>query len=203
MLIHDLEIKEKRGAIHVGGHDGEERDFYKQFGQTRYFEPNRELFMRLRENIKDLPNQLAFNWGVHDYLKEAELNIASNDGQSSSLLPLGKHALYHPSVKYVGKQKVKLIRLDWFFNNFGAIENYNFLNVDVQGVELNVIKSAGDLVGKFDYIYCEVNDEELYQGCALIGDIDAYLYEYGFVCKKTHWTRNHWGDALYVKKNLL
>lgn len=208
MLFTDIEktLKNLRGAIHVGANDGGERDWYIQmsFPKVIYFEPILEVFNRLQEHIKNVKGHYAFNIGIHDTLEKAELNIANNSGQSSSILPLGTHKTHHPKVKYIGKKNIKLVRLDDFMkiNNF-SIDDFNFLNIDVQGVELNVIKSLGELITKIDYIYTEVNWEELYRGCCLIHQIDDYLKQYGFIKVKVHQTRHMWGDAFYVKKELI
>jgi len=204
MLFRDFEkfITKIRGVIHVGANVGEERNWYKEKGAEKvlWFEPNPSLFPVLQENIKEFENNIAFNIGIHDSLSEAVLHIASNDGQSSSILSLGTHARRHPKVHYVRDQKIKLMRLDAFLEDSGRdISHYNFLNVDVQGVELNVIKSLGDLIEQIDYVYVEVNREELYVGCNMIQDIDAYLTIHGFERMATHWTKNNWGDAFYMK----
>jgi FkbM family methyltransferase len=197
-------LKNVRGAVHVGGHDGEERDFYdKYFSFVVYFEPNVKLFKRLLKNIYGYPNQTAFNFGVHDTLTEAELNISSNDGQSSSILEFGTHATNHPDVKYIGKQTIKLVRLDEMFIDYLDIQKFNFLNIDVQGVELNVIKSLGMLLYSFDYVYCEVNNQEVYKNCSRVEEIDTYLSDFKFTRVETKWTKAGWGDALYIKSNLL
>ena len=47
-------------------------------------------------------------------------------------------------------------------------------------------------------IYLEVNVDELYKGCGLIGEIDDFLLQYNFKRVITHITQNGWGDALYV-----
>jgi hypothetical protein len=141
---------------------------------------------------------------VHNDLKKATLHISNNDGQSSSILELGTHQIYHPNVHYVKDEEISLIRLDEFFErgDYGRfnILNYNFLNIDVQGVELNVIKSLGLLIHNIDYIYTEVNEEYLYKDCCLIEDIDSYLKPFGFVRECTKITSHRGGDALYIKK---
>jgi hypothetical protein len=80
------------------------------------------------------------------------------------------------------------------------VTQYNFLNVDVQGYELEVLKGFGDLLQGIDYIYAEVNSNYLYEGCALVGDLDEYLSNYGFTRVLTSMTVHEWGDALYIKK---
>ena len=79
-------------------------------------------------------------------------------------------------------------------------EKYNFLNVDVQGYELEVFKGFGEYLNNFDYVYCEVNEDYLYENCALVSHIDEYLSKYNLERVETFMTIHKWGDALYVKK---
>jgi hypothetical protein len=83
------------------------------------------------------------------------------------------------------------------------ITQFNFLNIDVQGVELSVIKSFGDMIDKIDYIYTEVNTEELYVGGCLLNEIDSYLQKYNFIRCEIFMTKHNWGDAFYIKRGLL
>jgi len=207
MILKNFEhhLVTRKGAIHVGANVGEERDWYALQGFTKviWFEPNRDLFSRLEANIEMYPGQDAFNFGIHDELRNGILHISNNDGQSSSLLEFGTHAINHPNVKYIGDQSILLRRLDWFFSaTYKNIDHYNFLNVDVQGVELNVLKSFGSLIEKMDYIYAEVNEEEVYKGGACICDIDEYLHLHGFKRVETYITKAKWGDALYIKNEM-
>ena len=199
-------LKNLLGAIHVGANIGEERDWYHELGfrEVLWFEPNKELYPKLVENLAEFPKQTAFNVGIHDSLKEGILHISNNAGQSSSLLELGLHSTYHPEVKYISDQKVKLTRLDYFLEDMEIpIGYFNFLNIDVQGSELNVLKSVGDQLGKLDYIYLEVNDLEVYKECALLPTVDEYLENFNFIRIKTHMTKAHWGDAFYIKERSL
>ncbi len=205
MLMKDVGkyIDKRRSVIHVGAHGGQECNWYDEmnFERVLWFEPNRQIFEGLRSNIAKYPNQVAINLGVHDSLKTATLHIASNDGQSSSILEFGTHLKHHPHIHYVRDETIELTRLDEFFSSNGfSIKDFNFLNIDVQGVELNVMKSLGDDIAKLDYIYAEVNEEHLYNKGCLVEEIDSYLAGYGFVRTVTLMTKFHWGDALYVKK---
>jgi len=204
MIIQkDIEkyLGERRGVIHVGAHEGQERDWYgKQgFKYVSWFEPNPIVFHKLQKNIEDQPFHTAYNIGIHDVLQESVFHVANGDGQSSSILPFGSHKKYHPEVKYEYDINISLLRLDEIINE-EVMESFNFLNIDTQGVELNVIKSLGKLVSKLDYIYTEVNEEEVYLGCSLITDIDEYLKPFGFYRIKTKiYKKCHWGDAFYKR----
>jgi len=198
----DKYITTRKGVLHVGAHEGQERDWYLKQGFTRviWFEPNTEVCRTLQRNIMDYPNQICFNIGIHDELSEATLHLSSNNGESSSILELGTHAKSHPNVKYVGEQRIQLMRMDDFLI-WGCydIEEFNFLNIDVQGVELNVLKSFGDMLECIDYIYMEVNAEEVYKGCALLPVVDEYLRRYGFLRMAMQMTKANWGDAFYKR----
>ena len=83
------------------------------------------------------------------------------------------------------------------------IRTLNFLNLDIQGVELRALKSMEKYLQHVQYIYTEVNTEQVYKGCDLVGDIDLYLAKYGFARVCTSMCGNYgWGDAFYVKKKL-
>jgi hypothetical protein len=79
------------------------------------------------------------------------------------------------------------------------VADYNFMNLDIQGAELLALRGAGDILKNFDYIYTEVNIEELYDGCCLMNEIDEYLKQFGFKRVITEMTQYGWGDAFYVK----
>ncbi len=208
MLDTDFEkyVKEIKGVLHVGANTGQELDWYavQKVSRVIWFEPDSRSFAILQANIAEYDNHQAFNLGIHDTLESAILYIANNDGQSSSILDLGSHKHHYPSIHYVREQKITLLRMDDFIqDNSIDINEFNFLNVDVQGVELNVLKSFGGLLDKLDYIYAEVNEEELYVGGALLPEIDTYLDSFGFSRVAIYMTPKKWGDALYVKKSLL
>ena len=64
------------------------------------------------------------------------------------------------------------------------------------------LKGMGQLLNHFSACYLEVNKLELYKGCGLVPDIDQFLSGFGFTRVKTKWTKNGWGEALYIKKQV-
>ena len=57
------------------------------------------------------------------------------------------------------------------------------------------------MLNNFDYAYLEVNSDYVYKNCALVGEIDEYMLKYNFKRIETKWTKEKWGDALYIKIN--
>lgn len=135
--------------------------------------------------------------------KEVEFHISNNEAQSSSMLELGIHKEIHPSVSYIEHLKMKTSRLDTLLIN-EDIQDYELLNVDVQGVELEVLKSMGDLLHGFKYAIIEINMRETYIGGALVNEIDEYMAIFDFVRAETgQWVGDTWTDGFYIKKELL
>ena len=66
--------------------------------------------------------------------------------------------------------------------------------------ELKALKGMEGYLHKIDYIYTEVNSDYVYEGCALIGEIDDYLHIFGLKRVETKWCGDYrWGDAFYIR----
>jgi hypothetical protein len=91
---------------------------------------------------------------------------------------------------------VNITKLDTFIEDRGK---YNFINIDVQGYELEVFKGGSEYLNHIDYVMTEVNRDEVYKGCPRIEELDEYLGTYGFERVESTWDGGTWGDALYVK----
>ena len=57
---------------------------------------------------------------------------------------------------------------------------YNFINIDIQGYELEALKGLTDQLIYLDYIYLEINFSELYKNCSKVKDVDRFLEKYSF-----------------------
>ena len=195
---YNLKIK---GVLHIGAHMCEEYADYKRQGMTDntiiWVEGNPDIANKLKHLYK---KRIVFNSVVSDQdNQEVEFNVANN-GQSSSIFELGTHKQHHPHVRFTKKLKLKTKTVKTLYKENNIRDDFaNFLNIDIQGAELLALKGMGDLLNHFDYLYLEVNEEPLYQDCALIGEIDEYVKQYGFKRVETKMTRFKWGDAYYQK----
>jgi FkbM family methyltransferase len=194
-------------VIHVGAHYGEEALDYKNCGVEKiiWFEACRDFMSTLYSHTQKVfgLNQQYFNECLSDVLdEEIEFNIANN-GQSSSMLELGTHAKLYPHISFVKKVKMKTKRFDKLMESQKMLhfEEYDFINLDVQGAELKVLKGFGDLLTKPNIraIYTEINTEKVYKDCCLVEEIDDYLNEFGFNRILTKGECSQWGDALYFR----
>jgi|688.fasta_scaffold528756_1 hypothetical protein len=78
-------------------------------------------------------------------------------------------------------------------------DKFNFLNLDIQGSELNALRGASIQLKHVDYVYTEVNTELLYENCCTLSEIDSHLADYAFERIAPTMTNQGWGDAFYAK----
>jgi FkbM family methyltransferase len=195
-LVSDFGL-DIRGVVHIGGHHGQEYVYYKNLGLPNiiFVEPQPNCFNILSENVGG--ECLLFNVALGNFTGKTDMfTEEANQGQSSSLLHPHKHVVQYPNIVFNGKIKVDITKLDLLPFDRAL---YNFINIDVQGYELEVFRGGVDTLKTVDYIYSEVNRDELYLGCARVEHLDNFLSGYGFERVDTWWDGITWGDALYVK----
>jgi FkbM family methyltransferase len=190
------------GVFHIGAHDCEELQFYKSLDVSR----DKIVWIDAIQNKVDqaksrgIPN--VYQAVITDKDDETVVFHESNNVQSSSILNLKTHLQEHPWVQYVKHTPMQTTTVDTFFkrNNLDASQ-YTFWNLDIQGAELLALKGAEESLKFATALYLEVNEKELYENCALIGDLDKFLLQRGFSRANTIMTRHGWGDALYVRSS--
>lgn len=199
-LFPKYKIKPK-GVLHIGANRGEEYPVYMELGVNRqiWIEANPEIYEILKLTIRNNPDALAYNYAIGNIDSiPTVLHVSNNGSQSSSILELGTHKEQHPEVHYVKDIPVVMRRIDCLIPEI-VIENYDFLNIDIQGFEGQALEGMGNYLDYIKWVYLEVNKAQVYKGCWEVHKIDEYLGKFGFVRVETKWIGN-WGDALYIKK---
>jgi FkbM family methyltransferase len=137
-------------------------------------------------------------------------------------------SLYEPDERYLAafnnlqdmrlmrRSEVQTISLETFIrtHDIGALD---FIKMDIQGAELDVLKGGETALPSVLAVICEVEFVPLYKGQPLYGDIDAYLRSRGFMLHTfvgfagrvmkplaAHGTPNYpvqmmWSDALFTR----
>jgi FkbM family methyltransferase len=199
LLAQKFNLKIK-GILHVGAHECEEKEVYDKIGvkDVVWVEGNEKIYEKMKTIY---PNEKIYNALISDKDGEMVDFIITNNGQSSSILELEEHKIQHPHIHEVERRKVSTTTIKTLFTEHKLnFENYNFLNCDTQGAELMVLKSMGDALQKFDYLYLEVNIKHLYTGCPLLGEITEYVKSFGFEMVELQMTEHFWGDAFFIRK---
>ena len=103
LIDSDNFLNSVASVIHVGANIGQERELYDRFGvRVLWIEPIPSVFEELQANIATFKRQQAVQALATDVdNQEYQLNVASNNGASSSILELNEHKDIWPGIKYV------------------------------------------------------------------------------------------------------
>lgn len=100
-------------------------------------------------------------------------------------------SLYHPDAELIRKRpgmsdtslistkEVNISTLDDWAKNKG-VTKADFMKLDVQGAELDILKGSKNILGSVRAVEVEVQFNPLYIGVPLFGDVDRYLRRQGF-----------------------
>ena len=190
-----------RNIAYIGANEGQEiPDMKKYFPDAVIycFEPQKKPFEILKNKYGNLENIKLFNFALGSESGSVVMNINDNNNHmSSSILLPKKHLDYHKKVTFKGTSEVDIKR----FDNL-EIKNVDYLKIDVQGYELEVLKGF-DSLDEVAYINIELNRKELYKNCPHVTEIDDYLKKYDLIRVVTVWWRKTgpWGDGFYIHRN--
>lgn len=202
--INLIPKKNIKGILHIGAHEAEELDSYlkRGFENIIWVEANPQKYEFLEKKIESFPKMSLGKFAAGASNRNGILNIANN-GQSSSLLELENHKEKYKNIFYNSQEEVTIRRIDsWLEEMQLNQKEYNFLNLDIQGFELEALKGMDNYLSNVDFIYTEVNFEYLYKNCCLKEEIDNFLSKYRFSCVAIKKTKYGWGDAIYAKDKI-
>lgn len=180
-----MDYRTLRGVwLDVGAFKGEHCYGYALFNpsvRVFLFEPNLRLAIKL---FGLLPNFFVVPMAVTERDGCSELNINSYV-DASSLLPLDDQGVRRwvggQDLRVVEKVAVGTIRLDTFLNLVG-IQTVDHLKIDAQGMDLEVVRSAGDRLKDIHRICleCYVTPHPLYRGASTKDETVEFLESQGF-----------------------
>lgn len=200
--------KPVNAIIHIGAHYGQEAQDYAANGvkEVLWVEANKKIMKHLYDQTCNVPiKSRYFCATLSDVDNETiTLNVTNNE-QSTSILELGTHATMYPHIIVSEQVSVMTKRFETLWRENVAqidLDRYDFVNLDVQGAELKVLKGFGDIFNRVPVkaIYTEVNFEHVYKNCCLVEELDEYLESFGFRRVLTSAPEGTWGDALYLRR---
>lgn len=194
---HRMEIT---GILHCGARIGEEAGQYQAVGvgNVWWVEANERVIPKLRETVEPLGHHVieALLYDVDG--AHVEFHVTNYDGLSSSVLEFGTHTSFSPDVVFERHDTLESFTVDTLVGRH-QITGCNMLVMDLQGAEMFCLRGASRFLAGVDYVFTEVNNAEVYRGCARVEQLDAFLE--GFERVDTYWVGDQgWGDALYVRR---
>lgn len=171
--------------LDVGANSGQFGKILREHGYKNKiisFEPTEVAHKNLvKSSFKD------DNWIVHqrvavgDENKKVRINVAGNNGESSSILQMGQtHKESAPHALYISEESVDQITIDSIFEKYITKNDNIMLKIDVQGYEDRVLDGIKDNIDKVDLIKLEMSLVNLYQGDKLFNYYISRLEPLGF-----------------------
>jgi len=139
-----------KGVLHIGAWDAWESKQYAHYcgDNSIFLEANPRSYERFRNEIEQF-GQKIYNlaaWNVDDL--DLDLYCPPNNQDSSSLIEQKGEVI-----------KTRTITIKTLFQREGfKFDNYDLLNIDTEGAELQVLEGIGDEIKNFTYIIIEVSD---------------------------------------------
>jgi FkbM family methyltransferase len=190
-----------KGIISVGAHYAEELEGWMSEGVTDFmmFEPVSSNYIKLHRilSMKKGLNIRLFNMALGNETGRVAMHTETvHQGKSCSILKPKLHLEQYPDIIFDGVEMVDIDKLD---NIDYDRSLYDYLHIDAQGYELEILKGAYDSLSAIKDITCEVYRAELYEGCPMIEKVTNYLVSRGFNLMSVYWTGLSWGNAIYKR----
>lgn len=171
-------------VVDVGGNVGSYGEELRAAGfhkQIISFEPAANAFNVLSFKAKGDAFWTVRKCAIGETEGEVELNIAGNDGASSSILPMcQRHKEAAPTAAYVGVESVPLMTLDKALEGLLLPDEQVLLKLDIQGYESMALAGAKQTLRQVALIECELSLVQLYEGQMCFDEMLALLKSLGF-----------------------
>tara|TARA_B100000989_G_C19532840_1_gene471116 strand:+ start:4333 stop:5289 length:957 start_codon:yes stop_codon:yes gene_type:complete len=173
------------------------------------FEPDERSHTFLKDNYSLKDNNFIYSYGLWSFDGLIEINLCKEPKVSSFFEPNSSIVNLFPSserFKIVSKDKVKVKKFD-----STNINVKDFVKLDIQGGELEVLKGSENSMPEIMAMEIEVEFVELYKNQPLFNDIQQYLrlnnFEFIDFISLNRWERNQYNgfgqlifaDALFMK----
>lgn len=164
------------------------------------FEPLDDQFILLCNKAKKFTNIFPTQAALAAENRIYKFHVSGGQSDaSSSLLPPKEHLLIHPGVTFDNVIEVQGINLDkWCADNF--VNKIDFMWLDMQGAEFEVLKSCPNILKTVRAIYTEVSLVENYSGAPIYEEYKKFLESNGFFVELEHLNWADGGNVLFLKK---
>jgi mRNA interferase RelE/StbE len=192
--------------LDAGAHNGSHTAKFAQTfpaGTILAFEPHPDLFSSLRQVSDRHPNVVAECLAIAETAGMLDFHISSGTSDAaSSLLKPKEIRQFHPGNRFEQIITVQAVRLDDYLKD-KRIDRVDFFWLDLQGVELPVLRTMGDSLAKTTALWVEVSIREVYEGVTLYGDLRAFLDQAGFSVQFEQLPWPDAGNVLFVNRQWL
>jgi FkbM family methyltransferase len=184
-FMHQLESHQVNVILDVGANSGQYASGLRAAGFTGRivsFEPLSGPYGILEGKASTDPLWECRRCALGDVDGTISINVAGNEGASSSALPmLKRHQDAFPPANYIGTERAPMHRLDSVASDVLRANDIAFLKIDVQGFEKQVIEGGNSTVNdRCGGMQLELSFQPLYEGGMLIREALDLVDSLGF-----------------------
>jgi FkbM family methyltransferase len=196
--------------IEAGTHNGGDAIYMSRIwpqGKIYTFEPNPGWHTVIRNTIDPYPNIHFFPVALGDRNGESDFFECTSEksGADSTLRPILTDTFWTVDLKernhkFAKPIKVPMISLDtWAEEN--NIQNIDFMWLDMQGAEGNMLRGCPKILQKTRIIQTEYSTRPVYEGSMNFDELIKFLSDRGFILNFVERQNSNdvQGNALFVK----
>ncbi len=172
-------------------------------GTIYAFEPSPDLYLRLVDAVAPFPNIVPVAAALGDRDGSASFNVSKPiyegevwDGQGSLLMP---HPEFWQWPIRFDPVEVEVRTLDSWAKERG-VGKIDFLWLDLQGMEYQVLKASPEILKTVKVIQAEYSLRPFYEGTVLYPEFKTFMEENGFIEVAID-DQGGGGDAIFVRAN--
>lgn len=207
-FLPDNPIIVEAGAHH--GTDTKAMSLQWPKGTIHAFEPRSDVYKKLCAYISQCKNVRTYPFALGEYNGIALFHLSStsptyssnptlHDGQSSLFSPIKEvwPKDWVTDILFLSQVTVPVVTLDsWAQQN--NIQNIDFLWLDVQGPECQILRASPNILKTVKAIKTEFSREPLYEGTVPFAEYKSWLETQGFVCVEED--AGFHGDAIFIRR---
>lgn len=201
MSTRDEALFSTSRLLHVGANEGQEANRYSSLGiQAWHVEAIPTVYSKLQAALEPFPDQIPLNRCLSSIEGAVTtFHIASNSGQSSSMLSLGRHEFAYPSVTYTESIELTTSTIDGLLRDGDIPCDIDYLVIDAQGAEQLILEGAKHFLsqGRLKYALIETAVEPLYDQGSTYLEVASFLRNYGLYLRDVAFNNAGWADAFF------
>jgi FkbM family methyltransferase len=194
-----------RKVLHLGANIGQEAASYANAGIEAYHvEALPDLFRKVEAACARYSGQTPIHACLDsDAGRTVRFNVASNNGQASSMLQLGRHAAAYPHISYTDTVELTTQTIDGLLEAGTIPDDIEFALLDLQGAEERALRGASRFLSseRLWGLQVEVAIEPLYEGGTdFLTLCSEVLLPRGFFLRNVQFNGQGWSDALFLRR---
>lgn len=194
-----------KNIFEIGANYAQDAEFLRQSfelpSQNVYvFEPHPQIFAQIKKMYQFNAYELAVS-NENGRAKFNAIDILNNEYKNSGISSL-KNGLTTNKKNFIDVD-VEMIRMDDFIQKH-KIQNIDFLKIDVEGVNYEVLEGFGSELTKVKVIQTEGEYKQYWEGQKLYSDMDKLLTKNGFLL--VHFMLSNDGiqsDSLWIQEKYI